>query len=63
MELDPHAVSGRVLMKGSSDANTGGGSTSSSSSSNQSQSQGDMTISQALGMAGNSFLRSLTTGN
>ena len=27
MELDPHAVSGRVLMKGSSDSSSGGGST------------------------------------
>lgn len=63
MEVDPHAVSSRVLMKGASDsANTGGGG-SSSSSSGQSQSSGDMTIGQALGMAGNSFLRSLTTGS
>lgn len=62
MELDPHAVSGRVLMKGSSDsaATAGGGG---GSSSTKSQATGDMTIGQALGMAGNSFLRSLTTGS
>lgn len=48
MELDATAVVGRVLMKGSDTP--------------QPQTIGDLSISQALGMASNSFFKSLVSG-
>mmetsp|Transcript_1552 Transcript_1552/g.2491 ORF Transcript_1552/g.2491 Transcript_1552/m.2491 type:complete len:191 (+) Transcript_1552:58-630(+) len=58
MELDASAVASRVLMKGSAESSMGGGSMS-----NPGNTGGDMTISQALGLARNQFIKSLTSGN
>lgn len=49
MELDATAVVGRVLMKGADTP--------------QPQTIGDLSISQALGMAGNSFFKSMLSGS
>jgi hypothetical protein len=57
MELDGDAVVSRVLMKGSEGAQQSGG------SAQPAQTIGDLSISQALGMAKNSFFASLTTSS
>mmetsp|Transcript_2971 Transcript_2971/g.4503 ORF Transcript_2971/g.4503 Transcript_2971/m.4503 type:complete len:190 (+) Transcript_2971:97-666(+) len=57
MELDACAVATRVLMKGSAELNVGGGGSTNAGNT------GDMTIAQALGLARNQFIKSLTSGN
>ncbi len=56
MELDSAAVCSRVLMKG-------GQGDSATPSSSGASSTGDLTISQALGLARSQLFRTLTSGN
>ncbi|CAE7413767.1 unnamed protein product [Symbiodinium microadriaticum] len=57
MELEATSVASRVLMKGSADV---GGAMNNQATA---AAVGDMTISQALGLARNQFIKSLTSGN
>ena len=61
MELESQAIVGRVLMKGS-DPNQVNASSSSSSSTQQVTSVGDLSLSQALGLARDQFFKTLAGG-
>jgi coatomer subunit zeta len=63
VETDPNAVISRVLMRGNSSNNADSGmSESGGSRGGQETAVGDMTISQALGLARDQFMKSLISG-
>ena len=62
MELDPDAVVSRVLMRASDSTPMQGGGAPSGGGQAQAQTIGDLSISQALGLAKDSFFKSLATG-